>query len=150
MAQNRLGRLYLSNAEGVPRDQERGMRWVRAAAEQGHSPAEHTMGIACQYGDAAGGAEAAASWFARAAAAGIASSQYEIGVAYVNGDGVKMDRRQGIEWLWLAMQQGHAQAKADLRALADAGVFEWTDGQADGEAEGGAAVGAEHRNKDEV
>jgi len=150
MAQNRLGRLYLSNAEGVPRDQERGMRWVRAAAEQGHSPAEHTMGIACQYGDAAGGAEAAASWFARAAAAGIASSQYELGVAYVNGDGVKMDRRQGIEWLWLAMQQGHAQAKADLRALADAGVFEWTDGQADGEAEGGAAVGAEQRNKDEV
>jgi hypothetical protein len=48
------------------------------------------------------------------------------------------------------MQQGHAQAKADLRALADAGVFEWTDGQADGEAEGGAAIGAEQRNKDEV
>ena len=105
------------------------MRWVRAAAEQGHSPAEHTMGIACQYGDAAGGAEEAASWFARAAAAGIASSQYELGVAYVNGDGVKMDRRQGIEWLWLAMRQGHAQAKADLRSLADAGVFEWPDGE---------------------
>lgn len=122
-AQSRLGRLYLAG-EGVPRDAQLGLEWVRRAAAQGYAPAEHTMGVACQYGDAEGGLEAAARWFRGAAEAGVASSQYELGVALVNGDGVEMDRREGAEMLWRAAQQGNAEAKADLRALADAGVIE--------------------------
>ena len=122
-AQSRLGRLYLAG-EGVPRDAQLGMEWVRKAAAQGYAPAEHTMGVACQYGDAEGGLEAAAVWFRGAAEAGVASSQYELGVALVNADGVEMDRQEGVGWLWRAAQQGNADAKADLRALADAGVIE--------------------------
>ena len=108
----------------MPRDAQLGMEWVRKAAAQGYAPAEHTMGVACQYGDAEGGLEAAAVWFRGAAEAGVASSQYELGVALVNADGVEMDRQEGVGWLWRAAQQGNADAKADLRALADAGVIE--------------------------
>ena len=35
-----------------------------------------------------------------------------------------MDRREGVGWLWRAAQQGYREAKADLRALADAGVIQ--------------------------
>ena len=35
-----------------------------------------------------------------------------------------MDRREGVDWLWRAAQQGYREAKADLRALADAGVIQ--------------------------
>ena len=88
--------------------------------------------MACQYGDAEGGLEEAARWYAPcpahhaprtsyvrtsstasstqsyplvhfslatiyrfrgAAEAGVAASQYELGVALVNGDGVAVDRR---------------------------------------------------------
>ena len=122
-AQSRLGRLYLAG-EGVPRDAERGLAWVRRAAEQGYAPAQYTMGAACQYGDAEGGLDAAARWFLGAAEAGIAAAQYELGVAYVNGDGVEMDRMEGVEWLWRAAQQGKREAKADLRALVEAGVID--------------------------
>ena len=55
-------------------------------------------------------------WFRGAAEAGVASSQYELGVALVNADGVEMDRQEGVGWLWRAAQQGNADAKADLRA----------------------------------
>ena len=121
-AQSRLGRLLLAG-EGVPRDAQRGLAWVRKSAEQGYSPAEYTMGVACQYGDLDGGLEAAARWFRLAAEAGIAAAQYELGVALVNGDGVAMDRREGVDWLQRAAVQGKPEAIADLETLARAGII---------------------------
>ena len=43
-------------------------------------------------------------------------------------------RLEGAGWLFKAAQQGNAEAKADLRALADAGIIEL-------DSEGGALVG---------
>ena len=118
-AQTKLGRMLLAG-EGVERDKERGMHWVRLAAEQGHGPAEYTMGVACQYGDVDGGLEAAASWFARAAEEGIAAAQYELGAAYINGDGVEEGQVVlGAFWLHRAAAQGHKDAVSDLEALAE-------------------------------
>ena len=121
-AQSRLGRLLLAG-EGVPRDPQLGLSWVRKAAEQGYSPAEYTMGVACQYGDLDGGLEEAARWFRLAAEAGVAAAQYEMGVALVNGDGVAMDQRKGVDWLQKAAIQGKAEAIADLETLARAGII---------------------------
>ena len=127
MSQSRLGRMLLSGEGGVPRDKASGVRWVRTAAEQGYPPAQHTMGLACQSVDAPCGLEDAASWFALAAASGIADAQYELGVAYVNGDGLEVNLTAGVHWLWTAAGQGHAEAKSDLEQLRQAGVFEWDD-----------------------
>ena len=116
-AQSKLGRLLLAG-EGTERDPVEGMRWVKAAAEQGFAPAEHTMGVACQYGDAEGGLEGAVSWFRKAAEAGIASSQYELGAAYVNGDGVDAGMvTVGAYWLRRAAAQGNKEALSDLAEL---------------------------------
>lgn len=115
-SQSRLGRMLLAG-EGVPRDKARGLAWVRKAAEQGHAPAEHTMGVACQYGDEKGGLEAAARWFGLSAAVGVAASQYELGVAYVNGDGVAKDIVRGVGLLRKAVAQGHREAASDLEAM---------------------------------
>lgn len=115
--QSKLGRMLLGG-EGVPQDTKLGLYWVQKAAVQGYAPAEYTMGVACQYGDAEGGLEAAAGWFELAAQAGVASAQYELGVAYINGDGVAAGQVvRGARWLLLAAGQGHADATTDLEAL---------------------------------
>ena len=62
-------------------------------------------------------------WFRLAAEAGIAAAQYELGVALVNGDGVAMDRREGVDWLQRAAVQGKPEAIADLETLARAGII---------------------------
>lgn len=147
MAQSRLGRLYLAGEGGVTRDVEQGIRWVRAAAQQGYPPAHHTMGLVCQDGLAEGGLAEAARWFGLAAEAGIAASQYEIGVAYVNGDGVEVDLAKGVDWLWKSSQQGNADAKRDLKQLEEAGVFKW--GEVEEEEEAGNKA-EDERVKDEV
>lgn len=98
----------------MQRDPRLGLEWVRRAAEQGYPSAEYTMGVACQYGDADGGLEAAARWFRSAAEAGEAKAQHELGLALANGDGVAVDRREGSLWLQKAAAQGHSEAKADL------------------------------------
>ena len=99
---------------------------------------------------AEGGLEAAARMFGLAAEAGIAASQYEYGVALVNGDGVEVNMELGVHWLWKAMQQGNADAKRDLKQLEEAGVFQWKeyeDGDSPPDAGGAAASGG---GKDEV
>lgn len=116
-AQSKLGRLLLAG-EGVPRAAEEGVRWLREAAAQGYAPAEHTMGVACQYGDVDGGLEEAARWFRKAAEAGIAAAQYELGAAYVNGDGVEAGLVDvGAYWLRRAEAQGNREALTDLKTL---------------------------------
>ena len=45
------------------------------------------------------------------------------GVALVNGDGVAMDRREGVDWLQRAAVQGKPEAIADLETLARAGII---------------------------
>ena len=116
-SQSKLGRMLLAG-EGVPRDASLGIEWVRRAADQGYGPAEHTMGVACQYGDVPGGLEAAVKWFTKGAEAGIAASQYELGAAYINGDGVEEGQVvRGAIWLHRAAAQGNKDALADLKVL---------------------------------
>ncbi len=117
VAQSRLGRQLLAG-EGVERDVRAGMGWVKMSAEQGYAPAMHTMGVACQYGDAPGGLGEAARWFELAADAGVIASQFELGSALFNGDGVPVQRRLGQRWLSKAAQRGHAEAKEALEEIA--------------------------------
>ena len=45
------------------------------------------------------------------------------GGAKLNGDGVAMDRREGVDWLQRAAVQGKPEAIADLETLARAGII---------------------------
>ena len=116
-SQSKLGRMLLAG-EGVPQDKALGMHWLERSALQGHAPAEYTMGLACQLGDAKGGLEEAARWFLRAAKGGIRAAQYELGVAYINGDGVEPGMVElGAGWLQEAANGGHREAIKDLAVL---------------------------------
>jgi TPR repeat protein len=51
------------------------------------------------------------------AAAGKASFQYDLGVRYLEADGVEQDLEAARKWLSAAANQGHDQARQKLRQL---------------------------------
>lgn len=58
----------------------------------------------------------------RAARAGYASEQYNLGIIYQHGFGVEKNLATAREWLEKAASQDHTQAKAALKTLPDAGA----------------------------
>ncbi len=48
-------------------------------------------------------------------------SQYNLGVMYFKGEGIKADQAEGIEWFRKAADQGHAQAQFLLGTMYDGG-----------------------------
>lgn len=85
-------------------------------AEAGDPAAQTEMGLRLIAGGA-GNYPAAAEWFRRAALQGYAAAQLEIGVMYVNGEGVAEDLHEAYAWYLLASQQGNAQASEYLQDL---------------------------------
>ena len=63
---------------------------------------------------------AAGRWYRAAAKQGDAKAQYNLGLSYLDGDGVAASERWGRHWLKEAAGQGHRQAKTELKRLADA------------------------------
>ncbi len=51
------------------------------------------------------------------AISGNPSSQYDLGMRYVKGDGVEQDDKQALEWLKLSAKSGNGRAKKELAAL---------------------------------
>ena len=56
-------------------------------------------------------------WYRLAAAQGLAEAQFNLGIAYVEGAGVSVDKVEAVKWYRLAAAQGHANAQASLCAL---------------------------------
>jgi len=56
-------------------------------------------------------------WLQRAARQGDAKAQYNLGVAYRDGEGVRQNRRQARSWLERAAKQGHKKATRVLKSL---------------------------------
>ena len=59
----------------------------------------------------------AAAWFRRAAGQGNASAQFNLGVAYDNGNGVQEDDAEAAAWYRRAAKQGHDAAQSNLGVL---------------------------------
>jgi len=59
----------------------------------------------------------AAEWFHRAADAGLAQAQYNLGVLYEHGQGVRLDGRAALVWYSRAAEQGYEPARERLDAL---------------------------------
>jgi len=58
----------------------------------------------------------------RAAAQGHAKSQYNLGVMYDNGKGVRQDYTEAMKWYKLAAAQGDALAQYNLGGMYDRGI----------------------------
>ena len=60
---------------------------------------------------------AAARWYLKVAAAGVASAQYNIAVFYQLGKGVAPNPAEALRWHALAADQGHRRAQNNLGAM---------------------------------
>ena len=56
----------------------------------------------------------AVEWYLKAAEQGESSAQYNLGIAYANGQGVEPSDAKAVEWLHKAAEQGDASAQYNL------------------------------------
>lgn len=81
------------------------------AAWQGHVQSMKNLGADYWNGDGLPHDETeAAFWYELAANAGDPFSQFCTGWLYINGRGVKQDKRLGLKWIHKATAQGYEQA----------------------------------------
>ncbi len=63
----------------------------------------------------------AIQWYRRAAAQGDALAQFQLGVSYANGQGVKQSSEEAVRWYRRAAEQGDAVAQFNLGVRYDNG-----------------------------
>jgi TPR repeat protein len=112
-AQFNLGLLY-SEGQGVTKDAGEARKWLSKAAEQGDKRA--TNALVNLYADDAGQSEAL-NWCQKAAAQGVASAQFELGVIYDLGRGVPSNFPEAEKWYRQAAEQGYGPALTNLGVL---------------------------------
>jgi TPR repeat protein len=56
-------------------------------------------------------------WYLRGAKQGVLRAQFNVGLCYRDGDGVKASGQKAREWLRKAARRGHAQARDVLTAM---------------------------------
>ena len=64
----------------------------------------------------------AVKWFRKAAEQGLASGQYNLGVCYMNGNGVAKNPYEAVTWYRKAAEQGFASGQNSLGACYIAGI----------------------------
>ena len=106
---------------GVAKDPAEGVRLLRLAGKKGYAKALHDLGILLSTGEHGVKVDAAASTqrFLRAAELGFAPAQYNVGVCFLNGDGVAKDRTRALEWIRKAAHQGNPEALSALKQLGE-------------------------------
>lgn len=95
---------------------------IKAMASKGDADAQNKIGCCFRWGIAgfAQKHEEAVRWFKKAADQGLAKSQSNLGVCYLNGTGVEQDSKTAVEWFSKAAEQGYAFAQIKLaRCLID-------------------------------
>jgi TPR repeat protein len=91
-----------------------------AQARGGDARAQHELATLLIAGDPSQ-AENAANWFREAAIQGLPNAQYNLGVLYERGLGVREDETRALLWYHSAAEQGHPLAQYNLGVLYAAG-----------------------------
>lgn len=116
-AQLELGRMYLQG-DGVARDADRAVHWIRRAADQGLADAQVRMGWLHDEGiGLRADAMQAAAWYRRAAEQGDAWGQNNLAAMHLVGNGVAADLPQALRLFHQAAEQGLAAAQFNLGRL---------------------------------
>lgn len=120
-AQFELG-LRLITGEGIRKDEEEGVKWVRRAAEQDHLRAQHVVGSLYEEGvGVSQDYKKAFEWYLKAADLGFAMAQFSVGIAYDLGQGVAIDKAKAGEWFRKSAAQGHLPAMAAFASKMETG-----------------------------
>ena len=96
---------------------------LRAAAERGDAAAQFLLGEAYDFGllDLSVDHAQAAAWYRKAAAAGIARAQFNLGSSFLKGEGVVRDAAEAARLYRLAADQGLPEAIFNLGVCYHAG-----------------------------
>ena len=100
---------------GVTENKREALRWYTLAALQGHSDAEFMLGQMYYNGDGiARDLGKGADLFLLNAVTGDADGQWAFGMCVTYGEGRDEDPIEGYAWLYMATQQGQADARKEL------------------------------------
>jgi TPR repeat protein len=80
------------------------VKWLRVSAAAGNPEAQNDLGHAFR-------------WYFRAAKQGVLRAQFNVGLCYRDGDGVKTSNQKAREWLQKAARRGHAPAREILKRM---------------------------------
>src|SRR4051812_36683001 len=103
----------------------RSMALMLKAAERGDLEAQHQVGACFARGDWDGPKEEAEAvkWYTKAAEAGHAMSQYDLGYMLILGEGTEKDIPKGLWWMEQAVKNGEAYAARVLTDIYKDGLF---------------------------
>lgn len=105
-----LSQVYKEGTHIVPRDLVQYDEWLSLAADKGYEPALYELGLQSKEAFSYPEREQSLSYFARAAKKGHAESQYELALAYYDGDVVDQDYQAAYYWFSKASDKGFADA----------------------------------------
>ncbi len=117
-AQLNLG-LMIANGKGVPKDEAEGLRLIDIAANKGQRDALYSQAETYFYGQFGRGMDygKARAGFQKAAEAGHAGAQNNLGAILRDGLGAEKDESAAIGWFRRAAEQGFAKAQSNLGHL---------------------------------
>lgn len=101
-AQFEVGSRYLSG-DGVREEDKAACTWFVKAAEQGHLRARQAVVARTEF-----------DLVSKAAENGDAGSQFQLGMFYASGHGVKASDNMAVHWFEKAAKQGHPEAMYEL------------------------------------
>lgn len=102
-AMTRLQKIYLDGPSGVKRNPKKAKELMQRAAEAGNVWGYHNFANLCRK---EGNHELAFKYCKLAADAGIAASEYNMGVSYLKGEYAQVDHNEGMRWMKLAASHG--------------------------------------------
>jgi len=119
-AQTTLGNMYL-HGQGVAKNDEQAVHWLRKAANQGCAVGQNNLGIMYDHGKGvAKNDDQALYWYRKAAEQGNMQGQYNLGAMYYHGQGVAKNDEQAMKWYRKAAAQGDADAIEALKNIESA------------------------------
>lgn len=105
-AGGRYGQFMLANmyqfGEGVKRDPQKYLHWMRQSAEKGYPPANYLMGIEYLSSDGA----VAAKYFESASQKEYGPAMHMLGLMHARGMGVQQSDKEALRWFRMAKAQG--------------------------------------------
>lgn len=110
---------YYALGKGVSEDSAESSRWLMIAAENGNALAQNMVGDLYYYGigSITKNLQESAKWYLKAAQQDYPDGQYNIALAYLDGEGVAQNNSQGLMWLRKAAENNHPNAQDALAII---------------------------------
>jgi TPR repeat protein len=113
-AQNGLGYLYQNGLGDLSKDIAKANEWFLKSANQGNSDSQFWLGENLYL---SGNKKEAFQWTQKASFNGSTDAQFNLGVMYLNGEGVSKDESLGVAWLIISATNGKDKAKEFIDLL---------------------------------